>query len=224
MIKSDTLKMNRCSMKKKIILLLTSIYVITAAPAPAFVVSGATVAVAAGIAVPLIPLIEPLAEKAIKATVSELKKIKIGKCPPNCRKGLPISCGTKHAFSACKKLCQKIEQIGRYEIRVRFEEDWSLAECVRKRVNKGKTTPQGKGNTKSIAVYSQKDLDSLLNLIALRMGAREVVDSNGALLDNNELEKKGITRKKAVQDAKKLIQHIEESIENNVTNGEYGNQ
>ncbi len=105
-------------------------------------------------------------------------------------------------MSGGKGVCQKIKQVGGYELKIRFGKDWDLLKCVRHRVRSGKNSPQGKGNAKSIAVYSQTDLDDLLSLIALQMAARQIIDTNARVLKPEELSKEQPDRETVVNEAK----------------------
>ena len=186
---------------------------------------------ALGVAQGLVPLLEPIVQETVVDGIKHLKGIATGqKCLMGCRLGGGIYCKADKGLSTCKAFCQEIYQVGGYELRIRFrvkengKEDWSLADCVRQGVQGKKKTSAGKGNTKSIALYSQKDFESVLKLISLQMAARDVVDSQGAKLTEEGLKIKGLSREKAIKEAGDLVKHIDASIEKNVTEGIYGNQ
>jgi hypothetical protein len=186
---------------------------------------------ALGAAQGLLPLLEPIVQETVVDGIKHLKGVATGKkCALGCRElGAPY-CKSETFMSACKGGCQSIYQVGGYELRIRFKvkengkEDWSLANCVRQGVQGGKKTSAGKGNARSIAVYSQKDYESLLKLVALQMAARDVVDSKGTKLTEEGLKTKGMSRIKAIEEADELIKHTQASIEKNVKDGVYGNQ
>ncbi len=210
---------------KKIIVLFTSVFVLITGAASSM--EGLALGVAQG----LVPLLEPIVQETVVVGIKHLKGIATGqKCLLGCRTlGAPY-CKAEKGLSTCKSFCQEIYQIGGYELRIRFrvkengKEDWSLADCVRQGVQGGKKTNVGKGNAKSIALYSQKDFESVLKLISLRMAAKDVVDSQGAKLTEEGLKTKSMSREKAIKEAGDLIKHIDTSIEKNVTEGIYGNQ
>lgn len=210
---------------KKIILALTGMYIFMATSASAFVLSGAAVA---GVAVTLLPIIQPIAETLIGKVANEIQEAVKDNgnqhtCFSRCKNPLLI-CQSKKLLSACKSQCQTMEQVGGYKLRIRFGKDWSLVKCVGQGVGAGKQTKQGKGDPKSIAVYSQKDLDSLLNLIAMQMAARHIVDTQGRELKDRDLKKANKTREAVVKESQELVAHIDASIAKNVADGLYGDQ
>jgi hypothetical protein len=239
-------------MMKKVILFFTGIYIVAVSGASAFVLTGT----AAGVAGVLLPIVEPIAKDAIKGVAEEIQGVIIGKkCPRGCT-GMALPCKTASGLSFCKAWCQKIRQVGGYELKIRFggmpdrkgksdalapsapqklgdrkkgvysnpggDKEWSLVSCVRHRVRSKKNTPQGKGNLKSIAVYSQEDLDNLLSLIALQMAARQIIDTNGEGLSPKELE--NTNPEEVVKKAENLEKRITDSIAKNLAEGKYGNQ
>jgi hypothetical protein len=210
---------------KKFILLFASAFVmITSA---VYSMEGLALGAAQG----LLPLLEPIVQETVVDGIKHLKGVATGqKCLIGCRSlGAPY-CKADKGLSTCKAFCQETYQVGGYELRIRFrvkkdgKEDWSLAACVKHGVQGGTKTSQGKANAKSIALYSQKDFESVLKLIALQMAARDVVNSKGAKLTDDGLKTRRMSREKAVKEAEELVKHIEGSIEHNVTNGLYGNQ
>lgn len=211
-------------MKKFILLFASAFVMITSAVS-------SMEGIALGVAQGLVPLLEPIVQETVVDGIKHLKGIVTGKkCALGCRElGAPY-CKSETFMSACKGGCQSIYQVGGYELRIRFKvkkdgkEDWSLANCVRQGVQGGTKTSAGKGNTKSIALYSLKDFESLLKLISLQMAARDVINSKGAKLTEDGLKTKGMSRDKAIQEAGELVKHIEASIEQNVIDGIYGNQ
>lgn len=210
---------------KKFILLFASVFMMIMSAASSLESLGL------GVAQGLVPLLEPIVQETVVDGIKHLKAVATGKsCLLGCREvGAPY-CMSEFARSKCKGGCQSIYQVGGYELRIRFKlkkdggEDWSLAACVRHGVSDGKQTSAGKGNTKSIAIYSQKDYESVLRLISMKMAARGVVDSKGSKLKEEELKKKGLTREEAVKEAGELETHIRDAIEKNVKEGLYGNQ
>ena len=212
------------SMKKFILSFASAFMIIT---------SGASSmeGLALGVAQGLVPLLEPIVQETVVDGIKHLKGIVTGKkCALGCRElGAPY-CKSETFMSACKGGCQSIYQVGGYELRIRFKvkeygtEDWSLANCVRQGVQGGKKTSAGKGNAKSIALYSQKDFESVLKLISLQMAARDVISSKGAKLTEEGLKTKGMSREKAIKEADDLVTHIDKAIEKNVKEGIYGNQ
>jgi hypothetical protein len=211
-------------MKKFISLLASAFVIITGA-------ASSMEGLALGVAQGLVPLLEPIVQETVVDGIKHLKGIATGqKCLLGCRTlGAPY-CKADKGLSTCKSFCQEIYQVGGYELRIRFrvkkdgQEDWSLANCVRQGVQGGTKTSAGKGNAKSIALYSQKDFESVLRLISLQMAARNVMDSKGAKLKEEDLKTKGMSREEAVKEAGELIKHIDESIQKNVKENIYGNQ
>jgi len=207
---------------KKFILLLAGIYVAVASAAPAFVITGT---VLAAVTASFLSIATPIAQKAIGSAANEIQGVITGtKCPIGCRGPLALPCKTASGLSLCKGVCQKIKQVGGYELKIRFGKDWDLLKCVRHRVRSGKNSPQGKGNAKSIAVYSQTDLDDLLSLIALQMAARQIIDTKAQGLKNEELSAAETDRETVVNEAKDLVEHVTKSIETKLATGLYGNQ
>jgi hypothetical protein len=211
------------SMKKFILSFASAFMIIT---------SGASSmeGLALGAAQGLLPLLEPIVQETVVDGIKHLKKVATGQtCPLGCRKGGGLYCKAEKGLSTCKAVCQKISQVGGYELRIRFsvnkdgELDWSLADCVRQGIQDGTKTSVGKGKTKSIALYSLEDYKSVLKLISLQMAARDVINSQGKLTEE-VLKTKGMSREKAIKEAGDLIKHIEASIEQNVKEGIYGNQ
>lgn len=204
---------------KKFILLLTGIYGAVASAASAFAITSAVLAAAS-----LSPIVTRIAEEAISSAATEIQGVITGtKCPVGCRGPVALPCKTASGLSVCKAVCQKIKQVGGYELKIRFGKDWDLLKCVRHRVRSGKNSPQGKGNLKSIAVYSQTDLDDLLSLIALQMAARQIIDTNAQGL-KEELSAAETDRETFLNEAKDLVEHVTESIKNNLAAGHYGYQ
>lgn len=207
---------------KKFILLLTGIYAVAASAAPAFVITGTALTMAAA---SFSPIVKRIAEEAIGSVASEIQGVITGtKCPVGCRGPVALPCKTASGLSVCKAVCQKIKQVGGYELKIRFGKDWDLLKCVRHRVRSGKNSPQGKGNLKSIAVYSQTDLDDLLSLIALQMAARQIIDTKAQGLKDEELSAAETDRETVLNEAKDLVEHVTESIEKNLAAGLYGYQ
>ncbi|MCE3230679.1 MAG: hypothetical protein K0R52_607 [Alphaproteobacteria bacterium] len=239
---------------KKFILLLTILSITTASTASAFVLTGT----AAGVAGVLLPIVEPIAKDAIKGVAQEIQGVITGKkCPRVCT-GMALPCKKAAGLSFCKAWCQKIRQVGGYELKIRFggmpdrqaksdafassapqkladrkkgmrsnpsgDKEWSLASCVRHRVRAGKNTPQGKGNLKSIAVYSQEDLNDLLSLIALQMAARQIVNTQGRGLSPEGLKLIKAKPEEVVKEAEELEKRITASITKNLADNIYGNQ
>jgi len=211
-------------MKKFILLFASAFVMITSA---VYSMEGLALGAAQG----LVPLLEPIVQETVVDGIKHLKGVATGqKCLLGCRTlGAPY-CKAEKGLSTCKAFCQEIYQVRGYELRIRFrvkkngKEDWSLSDCVRHGVEGGAKTSAGKGNAKSIALYSQKDFESLLRLISLQMAARDVVNSKGAKLTEEGLKTKGMSREKAIQEAGELVKHIDTSIEQNVKDGIYGNQ
>ncbi len=173
------------------------------------------------------PIVLPIAKDVLtevagttKAAVVALSKKK-NRCSL-CNKA--FFCKTRHAFSMCKSDCTEVHQIGGYELRIRFGEGWSLAACVKKGVAAGLQTFEGKGNIKSIAVYSQKDLNYLQELIALQMAARMIVDTDGKNIRPQDLEEMGISRQEAVDESIETVNTITASIQRALKSGMFGNQ
>ena len=207
---------------KTIPLSVASAYIFLINPA-----AGADIAagLGAGAISGLMPIIKPIADEAIVDTIKHLKAVISGAtCPVTCRGSSALFCRSNRLFKICKQSCQKIDSIGGYELRIRFGKNWSLAKCVRRGIMSENQTPQGRGNLKSIAIYSQEDLDALLKLISLQMAARHIVDTNGSELTPNDLETQKLSRGEAVESSKSLITHIDTSIKENVKSGVYGNQ
>lgn len=211
---------------KKLVVLFTSIYLVASSAASAFVLSSAAIAsLGMGAVSGLMPLLQPLAEETILASVTHLKEVVTGAtCPVTCRGPTGVPCMGPHILSSCKQICQKIENVGGYELRIRFGKDWSLIKCIRKGIKMGHQTSQGKGNPKSIAIYSQKDLDDLLSLIAVQMAARHTVQTKASGISDKTLAEQGTTREKMLQESAELVDHVEVSIKKNVEDGIYGNQ
>jgi hypothetical protein len=210
---------------KRFILLFTSVFMIITGAASSM--EGLALGVTKG----LMPLLEPIAKKTVVAGIDHVKGIATGKkCLIGCTAVGSLYCKTERGLSLCKAACQEKYQVGGYELRIRYridtneKEKWSLTTCVSHGVQGGEKTRDGKGNTKSIAVYSHKDFKSLLNLISLQMAAREVIDTRGSELKEEDLKEKGISREVAVKDASELVEHISASIKKNVQDGIYGNQ
>ncbi len=143
------------------------------------------------------PLLKPLVEKEIevgrKALLDVITKLGSKKfyCENTCSGvGILSPCRTKLGLSACKASCQKIVQMGGYEIRIRFwnldkqknKEEKSLASCLRTGVNTKVQGSDGKANVKSIAIYSQDDLLLFNELLAYKKAAEKVIASKGSLL------------------------------------------
>lgn len=218
---------------KKFILSFTSAFMIITSGASSMegLALGAMEGLAVGSAKGLLVVLEPIAKKTVVAGIDHVKGITTGKkCLIGCTALGSLYCKSKKGLSLCKAACQEKYQIGGYELRIRYrideneKEKWSLTTCVGHGVQGGEKTKEGKGDTKSIAVYSHKDFKSLLELISLQMAARTVVDSRGSELKENDLKEKGISREEAVNDATQLVEHISASIEKNVREGIYGNQ
>ena len=139
---------------KKFILLLAGIYATAASAAPAFVITGTVLAT---VTASFLSIATPIAEKAISSVANEIQGVITGtKCPIGCRGPIALPCKTASGLSLCKAVCQKIKQVGGYELKIRFGKDWDLLKCVRHRVRSEKNSPQGKGNAKSIAVYTKR--------------------------------------------------------------------
>ena len=208
---------------KKLITLLCGLYFFNATPGHS--AESLAAGLAKGTVEGLMPLLQPIAEETILATILHLKDVISGaSCPYPCIGPIGTGCMTKPGFSGCKQACQKIETLSGYELRIRFGKDWSLAKCIKKGITKQYQTPQGKGDPKSIALYSQRDLDGLLDLLKVQMAARKVIDTNGSVLKARDLQKLGKTAEQAVEESKELVEHIDQSIKKNVENGVYGNQ
>jgi|GEM_PF-3417374 len=208
---------------KKFITLLSGLYFFIASSVSSMelLASG----LASGTLEGLMPLLQPIAEETVMDTIKHLKGVITGaSCPLSCRGPTGVPCLGPHILSSCKQTCQKIENLGGYELRIRFGTNWSLAKCVKKGVDAGHQTPQGKGNPKSIALYSQKDLDDLLELIKIQMAARKVINTKGAVLKANDLKKLGKTVDQVIKESEELVTHIDASIKKNVEDGVYGNQ
>lgn len=173
------------------------------------------------------PIVLPIAKDLLGEIASGAKKgvISLSKKKNQCKFcNFGLKCKAGPFFSACKSNCTVFQQVGGYELRIRFGEGWSLDECVRKGVRAQLQTPQGKGDTKSIALYSQQDLDYLLELIALKMAAHKIVDTAGKSIKPDELKKLETTREVAVLEAKETIETITQSIDEAVKSGRFGNQ
>ena len=218
---------------ERFILLFTSVFMIITGATFSMegLALGAAEGLALGVTKGLMPLLEPIAKKTVVAGIDHVKGIATGKkCLIGCTAVGSLYCKTERGLSLCKAACQEKYQVGGYELRIRYridtneKEKWSLTTCVSHGVQGGEKTKEGKGNTKSIAVYSHKDFKSLLNLISLQMAAREVIDTRGSELKEEDLKEKGISREEAVKDASELVEHISASIKKNVQDGIYGNQ
>lgn len=218
---------------KKFILSFTSAFMIITGVAFSMegLALGAMEGLALGSAKGLLVILEPIAKKTVVAGIDHVKGIATGrKCLIGCTAVGSLYCKSKKGLSICKAACQEKYQVGGYELRIRYrideneKEKWSLTTCVGHGVHGGWKTKEGKGNAKSIAVYSHKDFKSLLELISLQMAARNVVDTRGSELKENDLKEKGMSREEAVNDASELVEHISASIEKNVQEGIYGNQ
>jgi hypothetical protein len=116
--------------------------------------------------------------------------------------------------SKCKDSCTTRMPVGGYTIRIRYGLDgskrWSLFQCVKKGVTAG-DDPLGKNETKSIAIYSEEDIKSLLMLLAERDAAIRVTN----LPKSTDTEK---------AQAKKDIVALENAIEQNRKANLYGPQ
>jgi len=212
---------------KKFVVLMSGIYIFMASSASAFVVTGAAVAAAGAV---LVPILAPIAEKLISEVADEIRSSANGEesCFSTCSNPLVI-CTSSKLLSYCKAKCQKIKRVDSYELKIRFGknksgQEWNLIKCVRQGVTSGKKTKQGKGNPKSIAVYSQESLDDLLSLIGMQRAARQIVDTQGKALTDRDLRKAKKTREAIVQESQALIAHIDASIAKNVADGIYGDQ
>lgn len=173
------------------------------------------------------PIVTPIAKEILSTLTQEAKKgaVALSSKKTQCKLcNFGLKCKEKHLFSVCKSRCTAFHQIGGYELRIRFGEEWSLTECVTKGVRAQLQSPQGKGNTKSIAIYSQKDLDHLLELIAIKMAAHSIVDTGGKNISPKDLTNQGITRTQAVDEAQETIDTIAKSIDEAVRSGRFGNQ
>jgi hypothetical protein len=166
---------------KKFTILLTSVYIISASAASAAataVVAG--LAVASTLLPPFVSAVKSIAEELksqdpqaapvitevtqsllenppeeLLKAINETKNIVDGKkCPGFCLEWAAFPCKSAFWLSVCKGVCQKIQMVNGYELKIRFGkngtsknkvgEDWDLNKCVRNAVMSGKKTPQGK--------------------------------------------------------------------------------
>lgn len=175
----------------------------------------------------LAPIIIPIAKDVLKEVGKGTKAavIALSKKKNRCKAcNSAFTCKMKHAFSVCKSQCTEVRQVGGYELRIRFGEGWSLAECVKKGVGAGHQTARGKGNVKSIAIYSQEDLDYIQGLIAMSMVAHKIADTDGKSITRDELESMEMTREEAVDEANETINTITAAIVKGLKSGRFGNQ
>lgn len=136
-------------------------------------------------------------------------------------------------------MCQKKEwELNGYKLRIRFGKDWSLSACLDQGLEAKKQIAEGKGNPKSIAVYSEAQLKQLLSLIALQSRSHYIVSTGAEHFELKELKKESkIKSKKEInelnpEEMKKIVtdsaaileKKIEESIEADVKKGHYGPQ
>lgn len=165
---------------KKFTILLTSVYIVSASAASAAGAVVAGLAVAATLAPPFVSAIKSIAkelksqepqvaqgiaevtqsllenppEELLKA-INETKNIVEGKkCPGFCLEWAAFPCKSTFWLSVCKGVCQKIQIVNGYELKIRFGKnetsktnagkDWDLSKCVRNAVMSEKKTPQGK--------------------------------------------------------------------------------
>ncbi|MGI4851833.1 MAG: hypothetical protein ACRYGR_07825 [Janthinobacterium lividum] len=175
-----------------------------------------------GIASTVGPMLMPIVKEESKAItlaiISGVKKLsdKSTRCKVLCNGVGPLTpCKTPTGVSACKAMCQEIMQVGGYEIKLRFWDKGSITNCLKAAVKAGLQTSDGKGNTKSISVYSQEDLNLLIELISYINAAEKVIISKGGKLDIKVTTKEiDDELKRGVYDQKLSRQEITQLIKN----------
>ena len=200
----------------------------------------------ANVAPALAPVVQDVFHTYLDIGKSAVKKLTSKKLRCNfCNKG--FTCKIRPSFSMCKSMCQEVQQIGGYELRIRFggegstgsinvddtdsntdtqvSENWSIADCVRKGVQRGIQTSAGRGNTKSIAIYSMSDLRYLLKLLSYIEAAELQIASRGkGLLDEDGKQLTGDALDRELSRVKEIPQQINNIIRQQVSDGRFGNQ
>ena len=201
------------------------------------------------------PMLMPIVKEESKAitltiinSIKELAK-KSTRCEVLCNGTGPLTvCKTKTGLSTCKAICQETKQIGGYEIKLRYWDKGSITNCLKAAVKSGLQTADGKANTRSIAIYSQEDLNLLIELISYITAAEKVITSKGSKLDikvdtkeiddarqhgtysgkasNQEIARliKDDKSKHAFDNAVEVKKHAEAQIVELVKTGRFGNQ
>ena len=200
-----------------------------------------------GIGKELGEMIAPIARDQLKIVggfiADGLKKLSQKKNQCQLAMKVPLTCSTEKGLSLVKAACQQEISIDKYVIRVRFIGDVSPIACLRKGIEKGVRTVEGKDHKIfTIAVYSQDQLDDVVEYIANIRAANKVISSNGGVLQLDDeaismLRKKGTYDKgwtneqvrkavvaQRVQDAKELIKICEDHLMSLAKDGRFGPQ
>lgn len=218
-------------MRKTILFIVCSYFYISNLAYSAEIAIGAA---AKGAVEGLLPILQPIMEETILDSIKHVKGIMSGKkCLIGCTKIGSVYCHAEKGRSTCKAVCQKIQNIGPYTLRIRFgvddnnKEKWSLAACVRHgipdnaTVEERKKLMEGKKIPNSIAIYSKVDLDRVLELIKYQMAAQTIIDTGGRNIKQQQLNEAKShggpeTREKAVTEAKELVKSISDSLNTDV--------
>ena len=208
----------------------------------------AALAAAGEIGKELAPVIKQLAEETLVEGVGSIKGLMKGeKCFIGCTGPISHTCYTRLLNSICLNNCQRVINIGKYTILLRFGEKtvgnkqvetFSLRKCIHNALtwNKRhkKKVPIYPEEPNTIAVYSLETYKVLKEDLDMIEAARKIIDSSGEVLYSHGILKKSSDPKimkenkekvaLLIRDAEVLRGNLKTALKKNIKKGIYGPQ
>lgn len=208
----------------------------------------AALGAAAAIGKDLAPVIKELAEETIVDGLRSLKDLVKGeKCFIGCTGPISHTCYTRLLNSVCLRNCQRVKDIGKYTLLLRFGikteknvdvETFSLRRCIFNAMKWNKKhhrkIPINPEEPNTIAVYSLDTYKVLVQDLARIEAARRLIDSEGEELYEKGILKKSLDPKikaaneaavaQLIKDAKELKVKLKVRLNKNIKKGVYGPQ